>query len=52
MKVLQELDWDPETPPSPEAKRIDVPRAPIAMYALQRRLRFYDFMSTAVIRNQ
>ena len=52
MKVLQELDRDPETPPSPEAKRIDVPRAPIAMYALQRRLRFYDFMSTAVIRNQ
>ena len=37
-KVSQELDRDPETPPSPEAKSTDVPRAPIAMCALQRRL--------------
>ena len=31
MKVLQLWLCEPETPPSPEAKRMDVPRAPSCM---------------------
>ena len=33
------LAWGPETPPSPEAKRTEVPRAPSCAYALQRVLK-------------
>lgn len=33
-KVVQRADCEPETPPSPEAKRMEVPRAPSCMYAL------------------
>ena len=39
MKVEQLWLCEPETPPSPDAKRMDVPRAPSCMYALHRLLR-------------
>ena len=35
------LAWGPETPPSPEAKRTEVPRAPSCAYALQRVLKIH-----------
>lgn len=38
MKVVQRWLCDPDTPPSPEAKRMEVPRAPSCMYALQSEL--------------
>ena len=31
MKVVQVWDWEPETPPSPEEKKIETPRAPSCM---------------------
>ena len=34
-KFLQLADWEPATPPSPEANKIDTPRAPSCWYALQ-----------------
>ena len=33
------VDWEPETPPSPDAKRMEVPRAPSWAYALHKLLK-------------
>ena len=35
MNFEQDCDCEPETPPSPDAKRMEVPRVPIEAYALQ-----------------
>lgn len=40
MKVVQDCDCEPETPPSPEENRIDVPLAPSCIYALHKELGF------------
>ncbi len=38
-KVVHCWDWVPDTPPSPEENKMDVPRAPSCAYALQRFLK-------------
>ena len=38
MNVEQLWLCEPETPPSPDAKRMDVPRAPSCIYALHKLL--------------
>ena len=38
IKVVQVCDWEPDTPPSPEEKKTETPRAPSCIYALHREL--------------